>query len=364
MYTMMLVDDDYISREGLRDLIDWKSLRIEIIGEAEDGVEGLDVARRLKPDIVITDVVMPVMDGMKLVEQLKIEQPDVLVIMISAHQDIQYMKASMKLEAIDYILKPFNREELKQVVSKVVVKLDKEKAQKQLNDDISHYYSDSISSIELPVIVETIEKIASLCGTGQTEVVVAQVGQLFVHIRHNNMASMLFLTAMCSELLIKAVRTASAHIEPSVTQEVKAAIQQFRNLQNPQDMEAFVVEKLMILEKATNESRHSKSRRIIRDVEAIIHKSYHLNLTIQQLAADVFMSPGHLQTLFKKETGQTINDYITYVRLQRAQALLDEPSIKIYEVANQVGYQDTYYFTKIFKKTVGVNPNEYRERLR
>ncbi|RTE08793.1 response regulator [Paenibacillus whitsoniae] len=364
MYTMLLVDDDYISREGLRDLIDWDSLEIEIIGEAEDGAEALLAARELKPDIVITDVVMPVMDGMQLVEQLRQEHSEVMVIMISAHQDIQYVKASMKLEAIDYILKPFNREELKQVVSKAVAKLDKEKAEKQLKDEISHYYSDSISSAGLPVIVENVEKIASMCSTGQTEVLIAEVRGLFAVIRELNMASMLFLTAMCSELLIKAVKSASAHIEAQIVQEVKVSIQQFRHLRSPQEMETFVLDKLLLMEQASNDSRHSKSRRIIRDVEGIIQKTFHQNLTIQQLAADVFLSPGHLQTLFKKETGQTINDYITYVRLEKAQQLLQEPGIKIYEVANQVGYQDTYYFTKIFKKMVGMNPMEYRERLR
>jgi len=362
MYTMMLVDDDYISREGLRDLIDWDGLGVEMIGEAEDGAEAMVVARDLKPDIVITDVVMPVMDGIQLAEQLRKEQPDVMIIMISAHQDIQFVKASMKLEAIDYILKPFNPEEMKQVVSKVVDKLDKEKAEKQLKDEISHYYSGSISSTGLPVIVEHMEKIASLCSTGQTERLTDEVEGIFAVTRQLNMASLLFLTAIGSEMLIKAVKSASAHIGPDIVQEVKASVQQFRHLRSPLEIEGFVLEKLLILEKASNEHRYSKSRRIIRDVEEIIRKSFHQNLTIQQLADEVFLSPGHLQTLFKKETGQTINDYITNVRLERAQYLLKQPAMKIYEVANQVGYQDTYYFTKIFKKMVGVNPIEYRER--
>jgi two-component system response regulator YesN len=364
MYTMMLVDDDYITREGLRDLIDWENLGIKILGEAEDGAEALLVARSLKPDIVITDVVMPVMDGIQFVEQLKTEQPEVMIIMISAHQDIQYVKASIKLDAIDYILKPFNREELKQVVAKVVSRLDKEKAQQRLTDDITRYYTGSISSTGLPVIVESVEKITAICSTGQTEALTAEVEQFFLTIRQYKMESMLFLTTVCSELLIKAVRSAAAHVEPAMVQEVKDSLQQFRIMQSPKQIEEFVVDKLMDLEKASNELRSGKSRRIIRDVEGIIHKSYNQNLTIQQLAAEVFMSPGHLQTLFKKETGQTINDYITSVRLEKAQEMLKDPAIKIYEVANQVGYQDTYYFTKIFKKMVGVNPMEYRERTR
>ncbi|MNH99505.1 putative response regulatory protein [compost metagenome] len=364
MYKMMLVDDDYITREGLRDLIDWGSLGIEISGEAEDGAEALLVARDLRPDIVITDVVMPVMGGIQLVQTLKNEQPEVMVIMISAHQDIQYVKASIKLDAIDYILKPFNREELKQVVAKVVAKLEKEKAEKQLKDDVSRYYSDSISSSGLPVIVESVEKIAGLCSTGQTEALIAEVQQFFITIKQFNMGSMLFLTTICSELLIKAVRRAAVNIEPAVAQKVKESLHQFRAMQSPQQIEAFVLDKLIDLEKASNDLRSSKSRRIIRDVEGIIHKTYNQNLTIQQLAAEVFMSLGHLQTLFKKETGLTINDYITNVRLEKAQVLLKDPSIKIYEVAHQVGYQDTYYFTKIFKKMVGVNPIEYREKMR
>ncbi|MDR6550576.1 response regulator [Paenibacillus qinlingensis] len=364
MYTMMLVDDDYISREGLRDLIDWDRLGIEITGEAEDGAEALLVARDLTPDIVITDVVMPVMDGIQFVDKLKQEQPAVMIIMISAHQDIHYVKASIKLDAIDYILKPFNREELKQVVGKVVAKLDKERAEKRLKDDVSQYYSGSISSTGLPVIVESVEKIIGLCSTGQTEALTTEVQQLFLTIRRLKMESMLFLTTICSELLIKAIRSAATHIDSAIAQEVKESLHQFRTMQSPQQIEMFVIEKMTYLEMASNELRNSKSRRIIREVEDIIRRMYDQNLTIGQLAGEVFMSPGHLQTLFKKEMGQTINDYITQVRLEKAQLLLKDASIKIYEVANQVGYQDTYYFTKIFKKVVGVNPMEYRENTR
>ncbi|MFD0693503.1 response regulator [Paenibacillus sp. GCM10027628] len=362
MHKLLLVDDDYITREGLRDLIDWKSLGIKIAGEAEDGAEALRIARTIVPDLVITDVVMPGMDGIKLVEALKIEHPDLMVIMISAHQDIQYVKASIKLDAIDYLLKPFNREEMMQVVGKVIGRMEKEREYKRLKDDISHYYVDSTVPTELTIIVDLRERIVKLTGSGLTETLIDELKQFFASIRLYKMDSILILAILCSELLIKAFRSAAAIIGHEAAKEMQDSLQQFRMMQSSTQIETFVFEKLLHIEQIVNESRNNKSRKVIRIVEAIIRKSYNQNLTIQQLAEEVYMSAGHLQGLFKKETGQTINEYITMVRLEKAQELLRDPAIRIYEVANLVGYQDTYYFTKIFKKLVGVIPVQFRER--
>lgn len=363
MYRMMLVDDDYITREGLRDLIDWTSLGIKIVGEAEDGEEALRKAKTILPHIIITDVVMPGMDGIKLVEELRKQLPEVIVIMISAHQDIHYIKASIKLDAVDYILKPFNLEELKQVVGKVIGRIQKERDEKRLKDDVSRYFTDSISSTGLPVIVDLQERIINLCGTGQTETLENEIKNFFNSIRKLKMDSMFFLVTVCSELIVNSLRKISANEDSSVTAKVRDSMQEFKLMHDSLQIEKLVTDKLLYLEKLINESRSGKSRRVVRDLQEIIDKSYNQNITIQLLADEVFMSAGHLQNLFKKETGQTINDYITFIRIEKAKVLLKDPGAKIYEVANQVGYQDTNYFTRIFRKRVGENPLDYRERM-
>lgn len=363
MYKMILVDDDYITREGLRDLIDWSDLGVEIAGEAEDGEEALLKVKVIQPDIIISDVVMPGMNGIKLAEILKEKMPEAKVIMISAHQDIQYIKASIKLETIDYILKPFNRDELRQVVKKVIDRIESERAEKKLKDDVARYFTGSISSTGIPVIVDMQDKIINLCGSGQLDELEAEIKKFFSAIRQLKMDSMLYLTTVCSELIVKALKKVSANEENAVVAKVRESMQEFRKMQTSHDMENFVMDNLLYLENMMKESKTGKSRRVVRDVENIIERNYNQNITIQQLADEVFMSTGHLQILFKKETGNTINDYITMVRIEKARELLKDPAVKVYEVANSVGYQDTNYFTRIFKKIVGELPMEYREKM-
>jgi two-component system, response regulator YesN len=363
MYKMLLVDDDYITREGLRDLIEWSELEIEIVGDAEDGVEALEKARVLRPDIVLSDVVMPAMDGIKLLEVLKRELPEAKVIMISAHQDIYYMKASMKLEALDYILKPFNIDELKEVIIKVVNKLDKENEQKRFLHDVKKQFSESIPIVSSSEIVELQEKIISLFGSGNIEALHNTVNSFFDTIRSKNMSSMLFLTAICTELLAKSVRNIPCQIRDQISNDTINSLCQLGFNKDSHSLEKVVWDKLLCTENLIQESKGTKLRKVIRDVEGIIQKRYKENITIKQLADEVYMSPSHLQCIFKKETGSTINDYITTVRIEKAKELLKKPELKIYDVSNLVGYLDTNYFAKIFKKLVGKNPAEYRESL-
>ncbi|MDF2922577.1 MAG: two component transcriptional regulator, AraC family [Paenibacillaceae bacterium] len=361
MYKMLIVDDDYIAREGLRDLIDWAASGIDVAGEAEDGAEALRKVKQLKPDIILTDVVMPVMTGIEMAEKLREEYPGIKVIMVSAHQDIRYVKASMKLEAVDYILKPFNLEELKQVIDRVTGKLEKEQDERRLEEDVNRHFTDSIASAGLPVLYELQERILAVVGTDQPEQLEQEVKSYFNTLRSHRMDSLLFLTSRCSELIVKAASRSRQYKDEQAAGALRNSLQHFRYMNNSYQIEQFVLKTLAELDAGMNEARSGSTRKAIREVESIIRESFDRNLTIPQLANEVFLSPGHLQALFKKETGQTINDYITLVRIEHAKTLLRNPANKIYEVANRVGYQDTHYFTRIFKKLTGMNPLDYRE---
>ncbi|NHN31906.1 response regulator [Paenibacillus agricola] len=142
MYTMMLVEDETIILEGLKACLDWPSLGIEIIGEAADGAAALKLAQALRPDIILTDVVMYGMDGIEFVSRLRDEamekQPQVIV--ISGHENWSYMKSALQLKVTDYLLKPFDTEELQQVIIK---------AKKACDADRDH--NESIRKLEIQV---------------------------------------------------------------------------------------------------------------------------------------------------------------------------------------------------------------------
>lgn len=121
---ILIVDDEYLLRQGIKHLVDWKKEGFEIVGEASNGKEALDLIETLKPHIIICDIVMPVMDGIALVNAVKNTYPDIQIIILSGYSDFDYVKEAFKLGINDYILKPkLNPEEviklLKNIVSKI-----------------------------------------------------------------------------------------------------------------------------------------------------------------------------------------------------------------------------------------------------
>lgn len=359
MYKMLIADDDYITLEGLRDLIDWSAMGIAIAGEAEDGKQALDAAMAIRPDILLTDVVMPIMNGIELVECIRQELPDLMVVMISGHQDVGYLKSAMKLDAVDYILKPFNLMELQVVMQKVIRKLESQYRGRRLQREVE-YFGSSIPVVASPDVREMLEQIVAVFGSGQLLALEAAVRSFFQTIREKKMTSILFLTAICAELLTKTARNVSAKKALEGMEELAKSYQHVEISRDSFQLEELVLRKLLEMESILQASRGGKTKRLVKEVESLIQQKYNQALTIQQIANEVYVSPSYLQSLFKKETGQTMNDYMTFVRIEKAKELLKDPAVKVYEVAYQVGYQDTHYFSKIFKKLVGLNPLDYR----
>ena len=132
MYSVFIVDDEHIVLEGIRNTIDWDNSQFTFAGEASDGELALSMIHEMKPDILITDIKMPFMDGLELAKILKKIQPWIRIIILSGHDEFEYAKAAISIGVEDYILKPFTHDDLIRSLTKVAANLDKEK--KQLSD--------------------------------------------------------------------------------------------------------------------------------------------------------------------------------------------------------------------------------------
>ncbi|MDQ6422979.1 response regulator [Paenibacillus sp. LHD-117] len=117
---LLIVDDERLTREGLRDAINWKNLGIFEIREAVDGLGALSIMNTFKPDILLTDVRMPRMDGIKLATELRRINPGCKVIFISGYADKEYLKAAISLKAVQYVEKPIDAEELEDAVKQAI----------------------------------------------------------------------------------------------------------------------------------------------------------------------------------------------------------------------------------------------------
>lgn len=132
--TIVVVEDEYYVRKGIIQSFDWRKVNCEIVGEASNGKVGIEVIEQTKPDLVIVDVEMPVMGGVEMVRHLRSKHCMSEFVFLTGHQQFTYVHSALKLEAVDYLLKPFRFEELEECIQKVRAKVhkDEEKTEEQI----------------------------------------------------------------------------------------------------------------------------------------------------------------------------------------------------------------------------------------
>ena len=114
---LLIVDDEELTRTGVISSIDWKAIGIDQILQADDGMNGLAAALEHKPDIILCDVRMPRLDGIQMLERLEASLPDVVPVFMSGYSDKEYLKAAIKLKAINYIEKPLDPQEIREAIA-------------------------------------------------------------------------------------------------------------------------------------------------------------------------------------------------------------------------------------------------------
>lgn len=130
-YKVFFVEDEAITREGIRDNVDWEANGFEFCGEAADGEMALPLLRTAQPDVLITDIKMPFMDGLQLSKIVRERMPWVKIIILSGHDEFEYAQQAIKLGVTDYLLKPVTVQNLQNALQKLVVQLDKEKDEQE-----------------------------------------------------------------------------------------------------------------------------------------------------------------------------------------------------------------------------------------
>ena len=124
MYRVILVDDERLIIRGLSTVVPWAELGCEVAGTAHDGISGLELIRSIHPDIVLTDIRMPNMDGLTMLAAIRSEFPDIQMSVLTAYRDFEYARQAITLGVCRYLLKPSNLDELKEAMKLMVSRLD------------------------------------------------------------------------------------------------------------------------------------------------------------------------------------------------------------------------------------------------
>ena len=147
-YTVLLVDDEEEVIQVIMKKIDWEALGFSVIGYANNGVKALEMVEEFQPDIVMTDIKMPYMDGMELANRIKTEFPASRILIFTGFDEFEYAKEAVHLEVEEYILKPVNAQELTRVFSQMKDKLDQEFSEKRNTETLQRYYLESLPLLQ------------------------------------------------------------------------------------------------------------------------------------------------------------------------------------------------------------------------
>ena len=330
-YTVMIVEDEKIMREDLLSIVDWRAEGFKIIGVAVNGKQGLTMFEELRPQIVISDIRMPVINGITMVKSIRAISSHARILILSAFGEFEYAKEAITVGADDYILKAeLSANLMKQKLALLSEKLKKsqlsaiERAKGRLRELIDRPEGVECLAVELACI----EEIVKDC---------------------------------CPEMLC---RLFLPYIERSFSKafDITGISDQYKPFYGkPDDCFQWFAVQLNIL-KAINEGIHQQkySAATINAIEYINQNFANNNLKSEDVAHHVYLSKGRLGVLFKQETGKTLNEYLTQVRVEAAKTLILSGKYKVYEVAELVGYQTSQYFSQVFLQLTGKSPNKYR----
>ena len=500
MVQLLIVDDEPLVQIGIRSMLNWESMGIEIAGTATNGRQAYDMILEKHPEIVITDIKMPIMDGMQLIEKCQSLEHPPLFILLTSYEEFALVKQAISYQVLDYLVKlELTEDVLKTAVQKALDILEKERKQAAIPESGSDLslLQDNFYIRLLLNLFETEEQFATQCdllsvrftdagytvaylemqntrqsasAVASSDITLYRSSYQMIRSYHqlltdaltqtgdmlHNYYSIKILASVGS--LVENPRDLSAsysdarQIFPDVRQSDSAVI--FADEDNPAREEHNVFNIAIFkdeLQKAFNEydpealsavfhdiidlfsndkrhysqalsaasnvlhltlsclsngeeqlnqifsesangynclyeaetvpqvlswmtvlcdglcrlfSEHNKDykNRTISAVKKYINEHVDEKITLNQLS-DVFnISPNYLSILFSKYNDMGFIDYVNHAKIECAKEMLDEGTLKIYEISDKLGYESAFYFSRVFKKVEGMSPRDYINR--
>ena len=148
MYTLLLVDDEEEVTRIIAKKVKWNDLGFSVTGHANNGLKALEMLEEMQPDVVMTDIRMPYMDGLELCGQIREKYPATKLVLFTGFDDFEYAKEAVHLEIEEYVLKPLNAAEITKVFEDLKKKLDQEINEKKSAELLKKYYKDSLKLLQ------------------------------------------------------------------------------------------------------------------------------------------------------------------------------------------------------------------------
>ncbi|MCR8629970.1 response regulator [Paenibacillus radicis (ex Xue et al. 2023)] len=358
MKRILVIDDEQHIRAGVIAKVEQLGDEtMQICGEASNGAEGLKWLESNYADICITDIRMPIMDGLTMIPLLEQRYPWMQCIIMSSYDDFQYAQRAIQLGVTDYILKPIEREILSESLDHACHQID------QRRKDRAYH-----------VMAKRIHESQALMSRWKDLIVTRQFTKypLLVADTLNSMEEWsqgaLYLLEALSYTWIQMVAAEVKLGQPTMSAVSDSELGFESLVLHHEDARFyFRLSAVMRLERGILDlfemvkgGAVQENAKVVGSVKQYIDEHYAEKINLEELADLIPMSRSYLTVLFKQSTGITIWNYLVEVRMNQAKLMLLDQQLKIYQIANRVGYENSEHFSKLFKEYFGVTPKEYR----
>lgn len=501
MYKVFIVDDEPIIVEGLKYLIDWEGNGLEVTGEANDGEKALLQIRESPCDLLITDIMMPNMTGLQLIEEVKAIHPHTKCVVLTGYQEFNYVKKGIELGIENYLLKPVDEEELNATIRNAVEKLNQQEQSVEesqilrdnviwrwLNEEIeeaelkqrlkmyhipfskqqlylSYLKLDSTEehtlkkrialkkqledSMDALFVMEPGGEIIVLWMNKEIDIVEREIETIVNLLKKEDWIRHFWITKSESPSMLdpisvhfkqvkqlaefKVVLTDDTHViteelarkfrvpshtaslngqelvqiilkydEESLKKWIQSFLQQGCSLEEKQHvivLRGLAIDTISIIKNSISiqvnyletarimqeilqsanmfelerilyqyclkvmkglQERNNHISPIIKSLVNYIKRNLHEDLSLKSLSHQFHINTVYLGQLFQKEMNVVFSDYVNELRILKAKDLLQTTHLRAGEIGEQVGYSDSTYFYKQFKKKIGLTPTEYR----
>ena len=342
-YRIILVDDEPWALIGLKECIDWEKAGFIIAAECDCGEAALEAAEAYCPDAVITDIRMPDMSGLELIQKLREKQPSVQCIVVSAFSDFEMAREAIRLMAVGYLLKPLQEKEVLETAERLYTRLSEENGEREVPEE--NYPELSSDDPKLPEIPLSIRHLW----------LVIHEQPLSSALWNKDSWCLMFRTAkyygvLCDELPVETPAGAGVSCAVSCDDDPKKL---FRTAEASMYGGFFFPPNAGFRNSSTVAAR----------IQYYLYRHMTENITLKDLSEAFFLTETYLCDLFKQETGKTILSFLKEIRMHKAAVLLRSTEETITEIAAKCGYNDYSYFGRHFKSVYGSTPDYYRKNV-
>jgi two-component system response regulator YesN len=357
---VLIVDDELLVRQGLRLTVDWEKYDMTIVADAPNGSLGWQKFLEHSPQVVITDIVMPEMDGVELALKIREKQPDTKILFLSCHQDFSYAQKGMRIGVSDYIVKTsLDDNQMDQCLGKIrseILKLHTSSEPFQQSASMEDIFPESGGYIFNVYINEKSlmqDRKAEICKELSNTLSLAYGRKnLFFD---KNEESIFLLSPLDAFTLYEKELLQFKMNYPFVDWRLAGPVT------NSEQSISVVnrLNRLRIIEVRMDLRSETHKEDILQAID-YIDQNLHLDLRAADVASKIGVSRSYFSTIFKEVTGCTIISFISNRKVERAKELLRITSFRLEEIAEKVGINDAKYFSKWFKKSVALTPGQYR----